>query len=750
MKIIQYSGYIIAIFLSSIFIFGFLSLPTNKPNISLENYLVEEGFELSMVASEPQLKAPVSMDFDNNGRIWVVEMLGYMPNLEGIGEEERNGRITILEDLDKDGYFEDSKIFMDELVLPRAIALVYGGVLYVDGPELWFTEINNDLPSKKTLVDPKYADAGNVEHQPNGLMMNLDNWIYNANSNFRYRKLKGKWLKEPTSYRGQWGITKDNFGRLYYNSNATQIKGDFLLPNIASNNEYFKPVSSENRKLTDDQSVYAIQATSVNRGYQKGILDENGRVKKVTAACGPLVYRGGQFPESYDLNAFVCVPEANSIKRNILTFDNLQTKATQAYKGKEFISSYDEGFRPVNLFTGPDGAMYIVDMHRGIIQHKAFISQYLSNLLAQKKLDTLQNLGRILKVVNKNKKLQIPPKFSQASTVELLSLLHSPNGWIRDRAQHLLIIKEDKSLKKELVNLAKSSSENHSDLHALYVLEGLEGLSFSVLQEIINKSKQEETVAHALHLLNMFASIKNSSKMASMSIELASRDNEIIDLYLISAMDKYLKLKEEPTFEKVLVNMAKKYKENKIINEVITSSLGGLEEHYLPKLNFNKNLERNLSLAIKNRRANEPNPIFVNTSVKEDSRTNGLKLFRNICGACHGADGSGIEDMAPPLKNSEYIDGSMNRLASILLFGISGPLHVNGKLYDLNTEMPALAHNTDLDDQDIADIVKYTQNAFAKNIKGISANDVKKIREKKPFGENLMSEEQLLNYDFEK
>ncbi|MFT6442331.1 MAG: mono/diheme cytochrome c family protein [Salibacteraceae bacterium] len=750
MKTIQHSRYIIAIFLSSIFIFGFLSLPTNNPSISLNNYLVEEGFELSMVASEPQLKAPVSMDFDNNGRIWVVEMIGYMPNIEGIGEEEKNGRITILEDLDKDGYFEDSKIFMDELVLPRAIALVYGGVLYVDGPELWFAEIKNDLPTKKTLVDPKYADAGNVEHQPNGLMMNLDNWIYNANSNFRYRKLKGKWLKEPTSYRGQWGITKDNFGRLYYNSNATQIKGDFLFPNIASNNEYFKPVSSENQKLTNDQSVYAIQATSVNRGYQKGVLDENGRVKKVTAACGPLVYRGGQFPESYDLNAFVCVPEANSIKRNILTFDNLQTKATQAYKGKEFISSYDEGFRPVNLFTGPDGAMYIVDMHRGIIQHKAFISQYLSNLLAQKKLDTLQNLGRILKVVNKNKNLPIPPKFSQASTVELLSLLHSPNGWIRDRAQHLLIIKGDKSIKKELVNLAKSSSENHANLHALYVLEGLEGLSFSILQEIINKSKQEETVAHALHLLNKFASIKNSPKMASMSNELASRDNEIIDLYLISAMDKYLKLKEEPTFEKVLVNMANKYKENKIINEVITSSLGGLEEYYLPKLNFNKNLESNLSLAIKNRSANEPNPIFVNTSVKEDSRTNGLKLFRNICGACHGADGSGIEDMAPPLKNSEYIDGSMNRLASILLFGISGPLHVNGKLYDLNTEMPALAHNTDLDDQDIADIVKYTQNAFAKNIKGISANDIKKIREKKPFGENLMSEEQLLNYDFDK
>jgi mono/diheme cytochrome c family protein len=750
MRIIQYSRYIIAIFLSSIFIFGFLSLPTIKSSISLDNYLVEEGFELSIVASEPQLKAPVSMDFDNNGRIWVVEMIGYMPNLEGIGEEEKNGRITILEDLDKDGYFENSKIFMGDLVLPRAIALAYGGVLYVDGPELWFAEIKNDLPVKKTLVDPKYADAGNVEHQPNGLMMNLDNWIYNANSNFRYRRLKGKWLKEPTSYRGQWGITKDNFGRLYYNSNSTQIKGDFLLPNIASKNEFFKPVSSENQKLTNNQRVYALQATSVNRGYQKGILDEHGRLKNVTAACGPLVYRGGQFPESYDLNAFVCVPEANSIKRNILTFDNLQTKASQAYKEKEFISSYDEGFRPVNLFTGPDGAMYIVDMHRGIIQHKAFISQYLSNLLSQKKLDTLQNLGRILKVVNKNKNLPIPPNFSQTSTAELLSLLNSPNGWIRDRAQHLLILKKDKSLKKELINLAKSSSGNYANLHALYVLEGLKGLSFSVLKEIINESKQEETIAHALHLLNKFASIKNSFEMAAMSNEIATRNNEIIDLYLISAMDQYLKLKKDPTFEKLMVNLAEKYTENKIINEVITSSLGGLEEHYLPKLKFNKNLESNLSLAIKNRSANEPNPIFVNTSVKEDSRTNGLKLFRNICGACHGADGSGIEDMAPPLKNSEYIDGSINRLASILLYGISGPLHVNGKLYELNTEMPALAHNTDLDDQDIADIIKYTQNAFAKNNKGISANAIKKIREKKPFGENLMSEEQLLNYDFDK
>ncbi|MCP9767842.1 dehydrogenase [Lacihabitans sp. LS3-19] len=750
MKRIQRSGYLIALFLGSIFIFGFLSLSSDKPNISLDKYVVEDGFELNLVASEPLLKAPVSMEFDNKGRIWVVEMIGYMPNLEGIGEDEQNGRITILEDLDKDGFFEKSKTFMDDLVLPRGIALVYDGILYVNGPELWFAEIKNDLPGKKTLVDPKYADAGNVEHQPNGLMMNMDNWIYNANSNFRYRKVKGKWLKEPTSYRGQWGITRDNFGRLYYNSNSTQLKGDYLLPNIATKNEFFKPILSENQKLTNDQRVYALQATSVNRGYQKGILDENGKLKNVTASCGPLVYRGAQFPEEYDLNAFVCVPEANSIKRNILKFDNLETKATQAYHDKEFISSYDEGFRPVNLFNGPDGAMYIVDMHRGIIQHKAFISQYLSTMLAQKKLDTLQNLGRILKVVNKNKSLQIPPNFSQASTSELLGLLSSPNGWIRDRAQQILILKKDKSLKKDLLSLSKSDAENHAALHALYVLEGTGSLSFAILKEILNETKQEETMAHALQLLNKFTSTKNSSEMVSIANNLALKNSEVVDVYLISAIGEYLKYKNEPAFEKTFVKLAEKYKENKVINEVITSSLGGIEEDYLPKMSFSKNLEGNLNLAVKNRKANEPNPIFVNTSVKEDSRTNGLKLFRSICGACHGADGSGIEDLAPPLKDSEYIDGSIKRLTSILLFGISGPLHVNGKLYDLSTEMPALANNTDLSDQDIADIVKYTQNAFAKNIKGISPADVKKLRDQKPFGENLLNEKQLLNYDFDK
>lgn len=727
---------------------SFKNIPFEEPNHSLENYRVEEGFELKLIASESLLKAPVSMDFDNKGRMWVVEMIGYMPNLEGIGEDEPTGRITILEDLNKDGVADHSKVFIDKLILPRGLAHVYGGLLYVDGPKLWFVEIKNDKPGKKTLVDPVYAEGGNVEHSSNGLMMHIDNWIYNANYNFRYQLKNGKWLKEPTSYRGQWGITKDNFGRLYYNNNSTQLQADFVLPNKVIRNRYFKPNASENQRLTNNR-VFPIHQTSVNRGYQKGVLDEKGLLRDVTAACGPLVYRGGAFPEAYNQNAFVCVPEANLIKRNILTFNNNQISAKQAVEGKEFIASTDEGFRPVNLFNGPDGAMYIVDMHRGIIQHKAYISQYLTEQLATKKLDTLQNAGRILKVTHKATKLNPVPDLSKASAIQLVSLLSHPNGWLRDRSQQLLIQKKDLSVIKELINLAKTGNEFSTAIHALYVLEGLNALSFEILGAIVKQSKQPETIAHALGLMEQFAVVSHMAKMKEISTQLLAQNNETLDLYLAISLNSWLKL-SEATFLPVLSEIDKKYADRKIFQDAIVSSLEGKEENYLTTQNPNSLLKTHLTLAVNNRQKKEMNPIFVKEKNTVDNRTKGLQLYRTICAACHGADGKGVQDLAPPLKGSEYIDGSMKRLAAIILHGVSGPIHVNGKLYQLNNEMPALINNKDISDQDIADIIRFTQNAFAKTGKNISVEDIKKIRERKPSGNGILTEKQLLEDDFEK
>jgi putative membrane-bound dehydrogenase-like protein len=736
------------VLLVSISLVGFQIISFEEPHFSLENYQVEEGFTLSLLASEPFLKAPVSMDFDDKGRMWVVEMIGYMPNLEGIGEEEPSGRISILEDLDKDGVIDHAKVFLDKLVLPRALAHVYGGLLYVDGPKLWFVEIKNDKAGKKTLVDPLYAEGGNVEHSSNGLMMNIDNWIYNANYNFRYQLKKGKWLKEPTSSRGQWGITKDNFGRLYSNNNSTNLKADYVLPNKVIKNKYFKPDIAENQTIASNQ-VFPIHTTSVNRGYLKGVLDDKGLLKEVTSACGPLVYRGGAFPEAYHQNAFVCVPEANLIKRNILNFTNIQTTASQAIEGQEFIASTDEGFRPVNLFNGPDGAIYVVDMHRGIIQHKAYISQYLTEKLASKKLDTLQNAGRILKVTHKSNKLNAVPDLSKATSKELVTLLSHQNGWLRDRAQQLLIQKKDKTVVKTLLDLTKMSHELSTSIHALYVLDGLNALSFDILMGILNESKQPETIAHALGLLEKFASKQKIAQMKALSSQLLAQNNETIDLYLSLSLNAWIELSADD-FLPILAQIDTKHAAKKIFQEAITSSLGGKETQYLSSMNPNDGLKNTLRLALNNRQKNELNSIFVKEKNEIDGRTKGLKLFRTVCGACHGADGKGIQDLAPPLKGSEYIDGSIHRLTAIVLHGLSGPIHVNGKLYQLNNDMPGLNSNNSLSDEDIADIIKYTQNAFAKEGKSISVNDVKKMRDKKPSNGGLFSEKELLEEAFER
>lgn len=738
----------VSLLILSISLVGFNVLSFDEPNISLENYQIEEGFDLSIVASEPFLKAPVSMDFDDKGRMWVVEMIGYMPNLEGIGEDEPSGRIAILEDLDKDGVVDHAKVFLGGLVLPRALAHVYGGLLYTDGPKLWFVEIKNDKPGKKTLVDPVYAEGGNVEHTSNGLMMNIDNWIYNANYNFRYQRKNGKWLKEPTSYRGQWGITKDNFGRLYSNNNSTNLKADYVLPNRVIKNKYFKPIIAENQKIASNR-VFPIHETSVNRGYQNGVLDEKGYLKEVTAACGPLVYRGGIFPDAYNQNAFVCVPEANLIKRNILNFKNIQTTASQAIEGKEFIASTDEGFRPVNLFNGPDGAMYIVDMHRGIIQHKAYITQYLTEKLAGKKLDTLQNAGRILKVVSKALKPNVVPDLSKATSKELVALLSHPNGWLRDRAQQLLIQKKDKTVVKDLLNLTKIDNELATAIHALYVLEGLNALSFDVLMDISSQTKQPQTIAHVLGLLEHFAAKADVAKMKALSTQFLAQNNETIDLYLSMSLTAWLKL-SDLTFLPILSEIDKKYAKNKVFQEAIISSLEGKEALYLKTMNPSDLLKSNLALAINNHEKKELNAIYVTETNKVDNRTKGLQLFRTICATCHSPDGKGIADLAPPLKGSEYIDGSIHRLTSIILHGLSGPIHVNGKLYQLNNDMPGLIDNKSLSDEDIANIIRYVQKTFAQEQKGISADEVKKLRTKKPLNGGLYNEKELLEGVFER
>jgi mono/diheme cytochrome c family protein len=729
---IKYS--ILVWFLVSFLIISCQGRFDKKPTISFDTYKVTEGFQIQLAASEPLIEAPVTMDFDNQGRMWVVEMRGYMPNLAGAGEDVPNGRITILEDLGKDGVADNAKVFLDGLVLPRAIAHVYGGLLYVVPPNLWFVEINNDKPGKKTLVDSLYADVGNVEHQPNGLMLNIDNWIYSAYSSSRYQFKEGKWIKEPTSRRGQWGITKDNWGRIYYNSNETQLIGDYVLPNTLINNPYMKPKEAIDKILTDDQRVYPLHTTTVNRGAEKGILNKDSMLIKFTAACGPLIYRGDQFPDAYNQNVFVCEPQANLVKRDKLNFESVATTAGQAWNDREFIASTDEAFRPVNLFNGPDGAMYVVDMHRGVIEHRAFATPYYRSQAGIKKLDTLLHMGRILRISNKNKKLIEQPQLTSASGGHLVNLLKSTNGWVRDRAQQMLIYQQQKSVIPQLEAFAQDGKNVVTAIHALHTLDGLDALSFNLLEKVATLTDPMLS-AHALVLLEKFNTKDHFSDMLALATNLSARNDAVINLYLSISLGAWVTVSPE-IFLPMLANLSQHYSDKAIYQEAIVSSLKGLEENFqalIDKTPGNKSanevINNLLSETIKNKRKKNINSIFVQSSVPVDERTNGLTIYGSTCATCHGVDGDGINHVAPSLKGSEYMEGPTDRLAMIILNGLEGPLHVNGQLYNLNGAMPNFANN--FTDKQIADIIEYLHNSFvSKSKKAISPEEIKNLRRK--------------------
>jgi mono/diheme cytochrome c family protein len=738
--------YILSIFL--LYVLFSCQKSFEEPVISLDGYKLEDGFELEVIASEPLLKAPVAIDFDSKGRIWVVQMPGYMNDMQGSDEDKPTGSIQILEDLDNDGVVDHAKTFLDSLVMPRALAHVYGGLLYAEPPFLYFVDIENDKPINRIVVDSIYAADGNPEHQPNGLLLNIDNWIYNAKSNFRYQRKNGVWKKEPTTFRGQWGISHDNFGRLYYNNNSQQLLGDHVLPNRLVRNKNFTPKAGVNQKLTNDQRVYPLHATTVNRGYSPRVLNADSVLVNTTSAAGLTVYRGGFFPEGYNQNVFVSIPEGNLIKRNILSFTGVSTRAKQAWEGKEFLASTDEGFRPVSLNNGPDGSMYIVDMHRGIMQHHAYLSPYSKKKIEGNRLDTIVDFGRILKVKSITNKMEAILDFDILNGNELVQLLKHKNGWLRDLAQHYLIYKEKKDVLPELKELALNKEDELSQIHALYALEGLAALNFNFLVEV-GKESSDKVTAHAIILLEQFVSEENVSKAERLFKVLIAKNDATIDFYLSSTLGKWMRLDSEKFFG-TMMTIINKRKDNPIFKESVLSGIEGQESSLAERLKLKSSFDEpefmsQLEEIMEKKKTKTVNPIFSRKSLNEDNRTAGAKMFFQFCASCHGSNGEGIEGLAPPLIKSEHV-ADAQRLGLIILHGLQGPISVNGKQYEFNLAMPGLIRNESISDKDISDIMAYVSNAFSDMPKSLNKDKVSELRAIKPKSGAEYSAEELLEF----
>ncbi len=709
-----------------------LTSPVLSAEESIKKMHFEKGFTVKLVAAEPLTTAPVALNFDDNGRIWVVEMEDYMPDTLGTGEDEHKGKVVILSDKNGDGTMDDRKVFLDSLVLPRAICLIENGILVAESPKLWYYEIKNDSAVNKRLVDAKYAEGGNVEHQPNGLFRALDNWIYSAKSNKRYRKKGNRWLIEKTHFRGQWGITQDDQGRLFYNTNSENLLGDFFSPGLGASNEHQQSVSGYIKKIVADNSVYPVRPTpGVNRGYVEGVLDDSLRLVNFTAACAPVIYNGNLFDKDYYGNAFVAEPSANLIKRNILQEQGYKVEGKEAYIKKEFLASEDERFRPVNLFVGPDGSLYIIDMYRGIIQHKTYLTPYLKNEIKARSLTKPLSCGRIYKIFPENKKQEVGtiPK----DTGQLVSLLGSPNGWIRNKAQQLLVDGKYKEVAPALRNNLTLTNNTLALTHSLWTLEGLGVLKPIDVLPLLQQTEWKIRM-QGLSVLPSVLNKKNYKQFLPVLKKMIIQNDTLAAPY-IGFLVHAIQPVDPAAARQLLISLTKKYAANVFVADAIISNLQNKEAGYYKKaVSFNSDT----SLAINKRLKGVIDDI---AKAKNNSNAEniaklypkGVALFSSVCQTCHGKDGNGVPSLAPPLNGSELVVGDKNKLIPIVLYGLTGPVKVAGKVYkapEINGDMPSIGQNKEFSDDDLAQVLNFIRSSWGNKGKQISASDVTNTRNK--------------------
>ena len=563
--------------------------PAKTPTEELATFQLEPGLTIQLVAAEPMVEDPVVMTFDEDGRLWVVEMRGFMSDIDGDEEDKRIGRVSVLEDTNGDGQMDVSHVYLDSLVMPRAIALVKGGALIAENGSLWLTQdVNGDLKADtKTLIDPQYAAKGLPEHAPNGLWRSMDNWFYNAKSRVRFRVVDGKaevaqWQRDSTEFRGQWGISHDDKGHLFYNYNWSQLHADIVPPNYLSRNKNHKSTTGIDHGLTVDRRVYPIRPNpAVNRGYIPGTLDKEGRLLEFTAACSPLVYRGQALPADYYGNAFVCEPAGNLIKRNSVEEKGLLLSAHDPHPGREFLASTDERFRPVHMATGPDGALYVTDMYRGLIQHKAYVTPYLKEQTLARDLVNPVHYGRIWRIVPQNWKAPAPKKLSKASADELVAELSSTDGWHRDMAQRLLIERNDPKVGPALTNLAMKGTNALGRFHALWTLDGLKLTKPDGLLSLLT-DEDPLISSTALRLLEPFAKTDKTVR-ATLGTALLNRW-EKAPIEQILQMALTAGVLEPSAAQPLLVNLVGRYGESALIRDAALSSLQGQEFAFLQRL----------------------------------------------------------------------------------------------------------------------------------------------------------------------
>ena len=477
-----------------------------EPAEALKAFKIRPGYSIELVAAEPVVVDPVDMAFDEDGRLFVAEMIDYP-----YGDAEGNppqGRVRLLEDRDGDGRYERSTVYASKLRWPTAVAVWNGGVFVASVPDVvYYKDTDGDGVADRREVFLTGFGANNVQGLVNNLKWGLDNAFTGATSSSiskvrslkstdtEFVDLRGRDFRfrpsgefEPMTGGGLFGNAFDDFGRRFvcrnwYPAYHVVIEDRYLrrAPHLAlpSGIQYIAANPDPVHRISPPEAWRTLVTRKFLAGELPGASVPTGRsTAYFTSATGTVVFRGTALGEKDAGAVFTAEAATNLVHRKALLPDGVTFRTERLDPGVEFLASTDNWFRPVNLTTGPDGALYICDMYRETIEHPMAIPEGIKKRLD---LTSGKDRGRIWRVTRAGAPRSAKPQLRKASAAELVEALGRPDAWWRETAGRLLYQRQDRSAADGLESLAADGKLAASRTAALWALEGLSALRAEVL-----------------------------------------------------------------------------------------------------------------------------------------------------------------------------------------------------------------------------------------------------------------------------
>lgn len=451
----------------------------------LSTFVSHPDFIVEMAAMEPSVFDPVDLEFDEAGRPFVIEMPGYPFPAEG------GGRVVRLDDADGDGYYESRHVFAKGLPMADSLLRYGDGFLVAAPPDLlWVRDTDGDGTADRRDVILSGFAVGNPQHNFAGLTYGLDNWVYASNGGNNGRVFAPERPDDKVNLRssdfrvdiankraelighstGGFELAVDEYGRVFGTHNLVPISQIVFTGKYAEG--IFGPSDGALTPIADDTEnglvrIYPIgkQDTRVNHPEQSGYF---------SGACGITYYGGGAFPDEFNGNIFIMDVVLNLVHRRQLEPSGTTFIAKRADAKSEFLASTDRAFRPVNATVAPDGSLWIVDMHRDVIEHPEWIPDEIEQNLD---LDAGKQQGRLLRIAPKSGLPRVAPEFSRDNPAGAVAALGHSNQWWRTTAQRLLVEWKATSQTPALREMLTNDENAYARLHALWTLSGLDALT---------------------------------------------------------------------------------------------------------------------------------------------------------------------------------------------------------------------------------------------------------------------------------